>query len=137
MKFYKIPKLCFRKKHYYSLLTSFLLFMTSLYLFERNQTPLILQRLLFLVGVISMIHHCRSFQDDYDDFFRIIDIVFAILLGLCIIYLYPNEKTFLLLILICFLFLHVQFQCKANPKKQSILHSFIHIIVIIIIFLNL
>ena len=137
MKFYKIPKFCFRKKYYYSLYTSFFLCMTSLYLFEKKQTPRILQRLLFLVGVISMIHHCRSFQDDYDDFFRIIDIIFANLLGLCILYLYPNQKTFTLLTIICFLFFHVQFQCKSNPQKQSILHSFIHMIVIIIIFSNL
>ena len=135
MKFYKVPKFCYGK-NYYSLYTSFLLFMASLYLFQNNQGPMILKSSLFFVGLTSMIHHCRSFEDDYNDIFRIIDIIFANLFGLLILYLYPNPKTFALLTFISVLFLHIQFQCKQHPKKQSILHSFIHIFVIMIIFLN-
>lgn len=134
MKFYIKPSFSLNKK-YYSLYTSILLLLLSIYLLYKNKGTLILQYLLFIVGFISIIHHCRSFDDEYNDIFRIIDICFANILGLYIIYLYPNEITFGFIFLISFLFLYTQNKCKSS-KVQSLLHSIIHISVIIIILLN-
>lgn len=134
MKFYIKPCFSFNKK-YYSLYTSFILLLLSFYLISTNKGTLTLQYLLLIVGFISIIHHCRSFEDEYNDIFRIIDICFANILGLYIIYLYPNEITFGIIFIISFLFLYTQNKCKSS-KIQSILHSFIHILVSLIIILN-
>ena len=75
MKFYIKP--CFSKeKSYYSLVTSFLIFSFSIYYILSNKGTVSLQYLLFLVGFTSILHHCRSFSDEYKDFIRIL-LVFA------------------------------------------------------------
>jgi len=134
MKFYSKP--CFSKeKSYYSLLTSFLIFSFSIYYILSNKGTVSLQYLLFLVGFTSIIHHCRSFSDEYNDFICILDRIFANILGFYIIFLYQNYITFGILIIISFLFLYTQNKCKSS-KNQSFLHSFIHILVCLILVFN-
>lgn len=134
MIFYIKP--CFSKeKSYYSLVTSFLIFSFSIYYILFNKGTVSLQYLLFLVGFTSILHHCRSFSHEYKDFIRILDIVFANILGIYILYLYYNCLTFGILIIISFVFLYSQNKCKSS-KNQSFLHSFIHILVCLILIIN-
>jgi hypothetical protein len=134
MKFYYTPCLS-SNKVYYSLYTSILLLLLSFYfIYSKKGTPF-LRTLLFLVGFISTIHHCRTFDDEYRDVFRILDMFFANLLGLYILYLYRNRTTFIILLAISLLFLYIQLKCK-SLKLQSLLHSFIHIFVAIVLLSN-
>jgi hypothetical protein len=134
MKFYYTPSLSFNKT-YYSLYTSLLLLSLSLYFIYTKKGTLLLRNLLFLVGFLSTIHHCRTFDDEYRDVFRILDMFFANLLGLYILYLYQNTITYGIILSVCLLFLYIQLQCKSS-KLQSLLHSYIHILVAAVLLFN-
>lgn len=134
MKFYICPSFS-KQKSYYSLFTSFLLLFLSINFIYYKKGPELLQFLLCLVGIFSVIHHSRSFSDEYNDFICILDRIFANLLGIYILFLYQNNRTFGIIIFISFLFVFIQNKCQ-SPKNQSFLHSFIHILVCMILILN-
>ena len=78
----------------------------------------------------------NEMEDEIEfDYLCIFDRIFANLLGIYILYLYPNNITFVLLITICFLFLFIQTKCQSS-KNQSFLHGFIHILVCMILIVN-
>ena len=134
MKFYHTPSFSINKP-YYSLYTSILLLLLSLYFIYTNKGTLSLRILLFLVGFISTIHHCRTFDDEYRDVFRVLDMFFANLLGLYILYLYQNTITYGIILSVCLLYLYIQLKCK-SLKLQSLLHSYIHILVAMVLLFN-
>lgn len=134
MKFYHTPSFSINKP-YYSLYTSILLLLLSFYFIYTNKGTLSLRILLFLVGFISTIHHCRTFDDEYRDVFRVLDMLFANLLGLYILYLYQNTITYGILLFVSLFFLYIQLKCKSS-KTQSLLHSYIHILVAMVLLSN-
>ena len=69
MKFYICPTFS-KKKFYYSCYSSFLCFTWTLFYHFKKVLEKIVQYGLILMGLISMVHHCRSFTDDYQDIFR-------------------------------------------------------------------
>lgn len=134
MKFYHMPSFSIHKT-YYSLSTSLFLLLLSLYFFYTKKGTPLLRNLLFLVGFFSTIHHCRTYEDEYHDVFRILDLFFANLLGLYILYLYQNTITYGIILSVCLLYLYIQLECK-SLKLQSLLSSYIHIIVAMALLFN-
>lgn len=122
------------KKKYYSLYSSLTLFLLSLYIIYRKEKSF-LSLLLFITGFISSIHHCRSFEDKYNDIFRILDMTFANILGIYILYKHPNQITFGGIFAIVFLFLHLHMKVK-SIKLKSLLHSFLHYILCFVVIYN-
>lgn len=134
MEFYHMPSFSIHKT-YYALYTSLFLFSLSLYFFYTKKGTPTLRKLLFLVGFFSTIHHCRTYEDEYHDVFRILDLFFANLLGLYILYLYQNPITYGIILIICLLFLYIQLECKSS-KTQSLLNSYIHILAAMALLFN-
>ena len=127
-----IPPQFSKEYYYYSFYSSILLLCSSIYLYFMNQS---LSFLLGVVGLLSIFHHSRSYEQEFNDLFRYLDIFFANLLGLYIFYLFPNKETVFFLSLISFLYLSIQ---KINSfQYKSLLHSFIHIILCFMIFFPL
>ena len=121
-----------KENYYYSFYSSIIILCSSIYLYFMN-CPF--SFLVGIVGLLSIIHHTRSYQQKSTDFFRCIDIFFANFLGLYIFYLYPNKETVFFLSLISFLYLLIQ---KINSfQYKSLLHSLMHIILCFMIFFHL
>lgn len=134
MKLYHKPSFS-SQKTYFSLYTSILLLSLSFnFIYAKKGTPF-LRTLLFFVGFISTIHHCRTFDDEYCDVFRILDVFLANLLGLYLLYLYQNTITYGIILIICLLFLYIQPKYHSS-KTQSLLNSFIHIFVAMVLLFN-
>lgn len=134
MKFYHSPSFSMDKT-YYALYSSIMLLLLSLYFIYTKKGTLTLRILLFIVGLISTIHHCRTYDDEDYDIFKIIDWILVAIFGLYILYLYQNRTTFIVLLVISVLILYLQLKSKPS-KTQSLLNSFIHILVAMILLLN-
>ena len=135
MKFYIFPTISI-SKNYYSFYTSFGFLLLYLYLTFYQKGPPLLQNVILLVAIFSMIHHVRSFEDDYHDFFRYMDILLATCLSVLILFYYFNQVTIFFGILLVSLFFYIQIKCKSFPKKQSILHACLHLLVISLLIYN-
>jgi hypothetical protein len=133
MKLYYKPSFSSKKK-YYSLYSSLTLFVLSLYIIYRKEKSF-LSLLLFITGFISSIHHCRSFEDEYNDICRILDMTFANILGIYILYKHPNQITFGGIFAIVCLFLHLHMQVK-SIKLKSFFHSFLHYLLCLLVIYN-
>lgn len=131
MKFFIFPTFT-KTSRYYSFYSSILLLCSSIYLYFMNQS---LSFLLGIVGLLSIFHHSRSYEQEFNDLFRYLDIFFANLLGLYVFYLFPTIYSVFLLSLIGFLFLSLQ--KIESPIYKSFFHSIIHILVCFIIFFHL
>jgi hypothetical protein len=119
------------KYHYYSFYSSILILCTSIYLFYCNVS---LFYLVGIVGLLSIFHHSRAYEQFSNDIFRFIDIFFANLLGIYILYLYPNEITVFLLSVIGFIYLSIQ---KIQSfRLKSFLHSLMHFTLCFLIFFH-
>jgi hypothetical protein len=119
MKFYTFPTISL-SKNYYSFYTSFWFLLLYFYLTFYQKGPLLL----------------RNFEDDYHDFFRYIDILLAICLSVLILFYYFNQVTIFVGILLVCLFCYIKIKCKSFPKKQSIFHAFLHLLVIFLLIYN-
>ena len=127
-----IPPQFSKEYHYYSFYSSIIILCSSIYLYFMNCS---LSFLVGVVGLLSIFHHSRSYEQKSTDIFRCIDIFFANLLGLYIFYLYPNEETVFFLSLIGFLYLFIK---KINSfQYKSFLHSIMHFLLCFMIFFHL
>lgn len=130
---YKYPE--FNKNYtYYSFFTSILFILVVIYLYNSNAER-DLTLLLSIVGFFSVIHHARSYEQNYNDYFRYVDILFANILGLYIMIHFKNIFTLSILGLIICLFFSIN-KCS-SPRTKSLIHSYLHLTVILIIFYNL
>lgn len=127
-----IPPTFSKEYYYYSFYSSIIIVCSSIYLYFMNCS---LSFLVGIVGLLSIFHHSRSYEQNSNDFFRCIDIFFANFLGLYIFYLYPNKETVFFLSLISFLYILIQ-KINSFPYK-SLLHSFMHLILCFMIFFSL
>lgn len=119
MKLYKVAKFSC-KKPYYSLISSICMFFVSIYL--KNILAII-------VSVFSVLHHCRTYEDDDNDIFRYIDIFFALLLGFSFA-LHPENFVYLCLIIFIYSFI----QIVKSSHLKSIMHMILHFVVIYLLF---
>ena len=133
MKFYICPTFS-KKKFYYSCYSSFLFVLLGLYFIISKKAGKILQYGLILMGLISMVHHCRSFTDDYQDIFRYIDMICANLLALIVFFDHPTKTTFFLGCFVLLLYLYIQNICR-SPVYKSLFHALFHTIMCLIIFM--
>lgn len=133
MKIYEYPTFN-RGYTYYSLLTSILFILVAIYLYYSITTQ-DLALLLSLVGLFSVFHHARSYEQNYNDYFRYVDILFANILGLYIMIHFKNIFTLSILGLIICLFFSIN-KCS-SPKTKSFIHSYLHLLVILVVFYNL
>ena len=115
---YKIPKFSC-KKPYYSLLSSILMLVVSIYV--QNSLALV-------VSIFSIVHHCRTYEDDDHDLVKVFDMMFAILLGISFLQKKDNLKY---IISIIFIYIFIQF--VKSTHMQSFLHMILHGIVIYIL----
>ena len=134
MKFYITPSID-SSKSYYSLYTSVLFVILSFYLGYYKKCPSIVYLTILVVGFVSMIHHARSFEDEYDDVFRYVDIFFAFSLSILIIYFYLHKVTIVFGIFLVSLFVYIQKNCT-SPRIKSILHAIFHLLVIFLLLYN-
>jgi len=135
MKFYILPSYS-PKKFYYSWYSSFLFIVLGIYFILKDLSSKWVQYNLLLVGFISIIHHRRSFEDEYHDIYRLVDIFFALLLSFRIVY--ENCTPDILFIGTCFIFFFLFTQIilsPKNPKMKSILHALLHLFACICILL--
>ena len=116
----------------YSLLSSFLFILLGIYFIITKQAPIIIQNITLIVGIISVIHHCRTFDEDFNDIFRMIDIFFANLLVVLIFYYKPTYDTFCFGLFLLFFFLMIQ-KFYSNRNK-SFFHAIFHLLICIFIF---
>lgn len=112
---YKIPKFSC-KKPYYSLLSSILMLVVSIYV--QNSLALV-------VSIFSSVHHCRTYEDDDHDLVKLFDMMFAILLGISFLQKKDNLKY---IISIIFIYIFIQF--VKSTHMQSFLHMILHGLVI-------
>ena len=133
MKFYIIPSFS-STKFYYSFYSSFLFILLGLYFIMTKRATKSIQYSLVLVGVISTIHHCRSFSDEYNDMVRLIDISCACFIAFLIIY--NNFTINVLFVATCIVgfFLYIQNSNNLNSKQKSLLHGIFHISVCLSVF---
>lgn len=104
--------------------SSSLFILVGLYflVFQKAPTPVIYTTL--LVGIFSMIHHLRNYDEEYDDIVRIVDIFFANLLALCVLYYRPTMVTLLFGVILLCTFLSIQYWIKYWYK--SMVHALFH-----------
>lgn len=127
-----IPPIFSNEYHYYSFYSSIIILCSSIYLYFMNHS---LSFLLGIVGLLSIFHHSRAYEQEFNDLFRYLDIFIANFSGLYILYVYPTEETVFFLSLISFLYLYIQ---KINSfSYKSLLHSIIHLILCFMIFFHL
>ena len=134
IKFYTIPTIS-SSKYYYSFYTSFGFILLYFYLQCYQKCASILYHTILLVGIVSSIHHIRSFEDDYNDMFRYIDIVLATCFTLLMVFFYWNQVLICFGILLVVFFFYIQTQIT-SPKKQSIFHAWLHLLVISLVLLT-
>lgn len=133
MKFYIIPSFC-STKFYYSFYSSFLFILLGFYFIMTKRATKPIQYTLIFVGVISTIHHCRSFSDEYNDIFRLIDISCACLLAFLILYVNYTMNVLFVATCIVGFFLYIQNSNDLNSEQKSLYHGIFHIIVCLSVF---
>ena len=115
----------------YSLFSSLLFIIVGMYLMITEQGPSTIQYMTLIVGLISVIHHCRTNDENFHDIFRMIDIFCANLLGLLVFYYKPTYDTLYFGIFILFIFILIQkLNCNRN---KSFFHALFHISICIFI----
>ncbi len=133
MQFYIPPEIS-KDKYYYSWFSSFLFVILGVYFIVTNRATKSIQYTLLVVGVLSVIHNIRTFDDEYNDIIRHIDILFASLLAYLIYKSNPTRTTIIFGYFTLVLFLYIS-HVSTNSLSRSLLHSFLHILVCLYIFL--
>ena len=112
----------------YSLLSSPLFLVAALVLYYlRINSVLVI--LLICVGLLSCVHHTRNFNASYNDALRYVDILFAISLGIVILYVFGWPA---LIYLIPAVLIFIFGSCsKLDPCLKSFLHMLLHIIIVV------
>lgn len=110
----------------YSLVSSSLFIVVGLYFLVFQKAPTPVGYTTLLVGIFSIVHHLRNYNEEYDDIIRIVDIFFANLLALCVLYYRPTLVTLLFGVILLCAFLSIQYWIT-SAKYQSILHALFHI----------
>ena len=126
---YKTPSFSCNKP-YYSLLSSISLLFLSIYLIYRQKR---IGYLALIVSILSIIHHCRSYDgDDYNDVLQVLDVSFAITLG--VVLFLQNTYNKIVTAVIIVLYLAILFMFSDKPHIQSFIHMIIHILVMHMLF---
>ena len=129
---YKTPSFSCNKP-YYSLLSSISLLFLSIYLIYRQKR---IGYLALIVSILSIIHHCRSYDgDDYNDVLQVLDVSFAITLG--VVLFLQNTYNRIVTTLIIVLYLAILFMFSDKPHIQSFIHMIIHILVMHMLYYEL
>lgn len=113
---------------YWSLWTSILFFPLGCYLYSLPGYPKPVSILIIILGVVSTIHHTRSYEDDYNDTIRWLDYIVALLLGGCLFYYYYDKVLFWVLGIIGFVIkTNIYSLCKTEEKSliDALLHLYI------------
>lgn len=131
---YKTPSFSCDKP-YYSLLSSISLLFLSIYLIYRQKR---IGFLALIVSILSILHHCRSYSEfppslsDETDFLQVLDVSFAITLG--VVLFLQNTYNKIVTAVIIVLYLAILFMFSDNPHIQSFIHMIIHILVMHMLF---
>lgn len=134
MIFYHRPKFS-SKSFNYSLLSSFLFVLLGVYFIILQKAPLVIQYVTLLVGIFSVLHHLRSYNEEYRDIIRILDIMFANALAIAVFYYQPTLVTLLFGILLLGTFLSIQYWMTSN-KYKSLVHALFHTSICIFLFFS-
>ena len=124
MKFYCIPTFS-KKSFYFSLFTSICFFFVANYFFLQKiyPTPLFIV-LLYIVSIVSIFHHVRSYDETFNDVVRWIDIVFANSFGFYVLFFFNKEPNLFWIFSTCYFFMFTQF--AKDTKTKSFFHSLCH-----------
>lgn len=117
---------------YWSLFSSFIFFPAGLIAVlyrKKNDIPVWLGYDIFLVAFVSVFHHMRAYDEEYDDWLRLIDLVIANSLGVILVVLFWNRIGLwvgMTLVVISMVFL----QRARLPNTKSLWHAIFHFLVI-------
>ena len=123
------------KNFNYSLLSSSFFVLLGLYFVIFQKAPLVIQYVISMVGIFSVVHHLRNYDEEYNDIIRMFDIFFANLLAICVFYYRPTLATLLFGILLLSTFLSIQYWITSN-KYKSLVHAVFHTSICIFLFLS-
>jgi len=114
---------------YWSFWTSLLLFPLGCYLYSVPGYQKPISILVIILGVVSTLHHTRSYDDEYNDTIRWLDYIVALLLVGCLFYYYYDKVSFWVLGIIGFIIkTKVYSLCKTEEK--SLIDALFHLYII-------
>ena len=116
---------------YWSLFTSILFFFTGLYFYGNKRFPLLICVFLMACGIASTFHHTRRYDEPgwEKDEIRAMDIFFATILGLLLIYYYGTHLLLWVMVVILIGFRFTIDRLNTYEEK-TIWHAGMHLFIL-------
>lgn len=113
---------------YLSFYSSFLFYILSMVSYKYYpQNFRLFPIIFFILSTISVLHHTRTYDEEYWDEVRIIDYIFALLVGIMLIYYYYNNL--ILWIMLCSIsYIRFCLYKTEDTNYKSKLHFWMHIV---------
>lgn len=114
---------------YWSMFSSFIIFLVGLFFYHIHSFPLLLSVALMTCGMVSTLHHTRRYDEPgwETDGLRVMDLTFVLVLALFLFYYYYTMPFMLCVLAVGLLGIRCGIDCLNTCQEKTVCHACMHL----------